>query len=62
VLPHDNQHFARMFTEALWGHIHGMSSSCSDAANVDPPPSSSDTANVDPPSLVSGFPRAGVAH
>jgi hypothetical protein len=48
-----------MFTEALWGHIHGMSSPCSDAANVDPPPLSSDATNVDPSSLVSGFPRAG---
>jgi hypothetical protein len=36
-----------MFTETLWGHIHGTL------------PPRSDTANVDPPSLIGGFPRAG---
>jgi hypothetical protein len=59
VPSHDNQHFARMFTKALWGHIHSMLLPRSTVANVDPPPPSSDTANVDPLSLVGGFPRAG---
>jgi hypothetical protein len=59
VLPRDNQHFTRMFTEVLWGHIHGASPSRSDTANVVLPSQSSDAANVDPSSLIGGFPRAG---
>jgi hypothetical protein len=34
VPPRDNQHFACMFTEALWGHTHGMSSPRSDTADT----------------------------
>jgi hypothetical protein len=55
----DNQHFARMFTKARWGHIHGMPPPRSDAANVDPLPPRFDAANVGQPSLVNVFPTAG---
>jgi hypothetical protein len=59
VPPRDSQHFAHMFTKALWGHIHGTLLPCSDAANIDLPPPRSDTANIDPQSLVSGLPIVG---
>jgi hypothetical protein len=65
VPPRNNQQFARKFTKALWGHIHGTPLSCSAAANVDPPPPvstrrRSSTVSQEPVVANGGFPACSI--